>query len=290
MNLSEVVASIETAKSLPVAAVLAAAGVETFGLSAKCPFHDDNNPSLSIWNTQNGQMWKCWTCGISGGVRDLVAKLWPDENPDTTLASLPPIAARPNTAPVFNASYWNGIIAQVIGTSVSRSFVRDFLKQRGLGRLSAEWLEGRWGVCAMRSVGLIIPYYNAEGNLVGVKTRSVFGSDKPKSVAGSRFSDVMYGSWHRLPPEQSVRIVEGETDAWTSDAIFGYALGLPTGAMSTPRPELVPKSHRPPILMFDGDDAGRMATKRWVDALDVCYTYEMPDGKDVSDLYREGKL
>jgi DNA primase len=35
---------------------------------ALCPFHDDNNPSLSI----KGEYFKCWSCGTAGDVFDFV--------------------------------------------------------------------------------------------------------------------------------------------------------------------------------------------------------------------------
>ena len=32
----------------------------------KCPFHDDNNPSCSVWRDINA--FKCWSCGTSGDI------------------------------------------------------------------------------------------------------------------------------------------------------------------------------------------------------------------------------
>ena len=38
----------------------------------KCPFHDDNNPSMSV-DVKNG-LWNCFSCGIGGSVIDLEMK------------------------------------------------------------------------------------------------------------------------------------------------------------------------------------------------------------------------
>src|SRR5271165_2917738 len=41
-----------------------------------CPFHDDKNPSFSVFTTETGlQKWNCWACGIGGDIFDFIQKL-----------------------------------------------------------------------------------------------------------------------------------------------------------------------------------------------------------------------
>ncbi len=44
-------------------------GIEVENNKARCPYHDDHRPSLSI----KGNRWKCWSCNLSGSVLDWVA-------------------------------------------------------------------------------------------------------------------------------------------------------------------------------------------------------------------------
>lgn len=67
----------EVRSRLSVAAVLDAAGIRTHRLGAerlraRCPFHDDRDPSLVVYPDQR---WHCFGCGKGGDVVDLVGGL-----------------------------------------------------------------------------------------------------------------------------------------------------------------------------------------------------------------------
>lgn len=40
--------------------------LESGHVQIKCPFHDDNNPSCSLWRDINA--FKCWSCGTKGDI------------------------------------------------------------------------------------------------------------------------------------------------------------------------------------------------------------------------------
>ena len=44
-------------------------GIEVENNKARCPYHDDQKPSLSI----RGNRWRCWVCNFSGSALDWVA-------------------------------------------------------------------------------------------------------------------------------------------------------------------------------------------------------------------------
>lgn len=57
-----------------------------------CPFHDDRNPSFTVW--PDSMRWKCWVCNIGGDGTALVAKV----------LNLSPLEAARTIARDFNLS------------------------------------------------------------------------------------------------------------------------------------------------------------------------------------------
>jgi hypothetical protein len=130
---------------------------------------------------------------------------------------------------------------------------------------------------------VIIPFYD-DDICVGYKIRQ--GSEK-LSAPGSKFR-TFYGSWLDRG-EQNVVLTEGEPDTWVAySRLHNWAvLGLPTGAAS-PAKNLETLQGRDVVLAFDGDDAGRAATRKWVEALKglaaSVRVVSMPDGYDLAML------
>jgi hypothetical protein len=58
---------IQNARSYPIANILGNRGLRT------CPFHDDQVPSLSVTHEKN--LWRCFACGRSGNVIQLVMEM-----------------------------------------------------------------------------------------------------------------------------------------------------------------------------------------------------------------------
>lgn len=56
--------------------VLERHGIPTRRRMARCPFHEDHEPSLSCFKGKDGrERWKCHGCNISGDAIDLEARL-----------------------------------------------------------------------------------------------------------------------------------------------------------------------------------------------------------------------
>ncbi len=56
--------------------VLRRHGIPTRGKLAICPFHGDRNPSLSVFQGQDGKWrWMCFGCEAKGDALDLEARL-----------------------------------------------------------------------------------------------------------------------------------------------------------------------------------------------------------------------
>ena len=63
----------EKLSSIPISDVCGKLGIQVVrGKLARCFMHDDHKPSMAIYKDTNS--WYCFTCGVGGGVIDLVAK------------------------------------------------------------------------------------------------------------------------------------------------------------------------------------------------------------------------
>ena len=63
---------IEKLRNLPIESVAQRLGLRVERHKSLCPFHDDSHPSLSFSTRRN--TFRCFACGASGGVIDLVMR------------------------------------------------------------------------------------------------------------------------------------------------------------------------------------------------------------------------
>lgn len=251
------------------------------GVRAVCPFHDDTNPSLDVYGLTL-ERWGCFACGAGGDVLDLLARLaWPGETPEW--------AAVRDYAVVLlgdlEASTWDGprtgvsrdfdpeAARAIVAASEARSLdsVRTFLQVKAsrhqLVGITAEHLAEAWGV-GSRSDEIVVPYWTREGDLLTYKRRTA--DTRLMTAPGSDFTGRLYGEWRDSDPARPVLLTEGESDAWAANWAAGdqfAVLGLPTGATDRPGERVTPLTRRTVVLAFDGDKAGRQATKLWLEAL-----------------------
>jgi hypothetical protein len=265
-------------------------------LRAICPFHDDHDPSFSLYEDANGvQRWGCFPCGKLGDVFDLVqlvrgvsfgeairyvADVGTKEVPSPRRPRKQVLDRRALETYVDAAQdrvktdESDGYLCVAAGLTDERDVERD-KKLRYLG----------WGVD--ESANVVIPHYSGVGQLTGCKIRSLDGIKW--AFPGSAFP-FLYGSWF---PQQASRLVlcEGETDLEHAFEKAGGAdvRALPTGASSR-TPSLVDQvcRWRTVYLALDADEAGREATTRWIVALAErgiigmeVRVLPIPDGEDL---------
>lgn len=265
--------------------------------AAVCPFHPDSSPSLDVYG-ERLERWGCFPCGAKGDVLDLVGRLaWPHGTPDFRTVR--------DYAVVLLAEYessdWQGPTE-----GVSRAFnpeaARAVVEMSSLRRpgpveafLKAKWAEGKllgvgvdtltqtWRI-GSRLEEIIIPYFSRDDELVTYKHRTA--ETKALSAPGSALGKVLYGEWLDTDTNRPVLLTEGESDAWAARASAGdlwSVLGASSGAMDT-RPAGLLGGRRVHIA-FDGDEAGRLGTLRWLEALGPgTRIIEVPEGYDLADL------
>lgn len=185
------------------------------------------------------------------------------------------------------------------------SLVKELIERKaetdpGWRRLTAEFLITQWlvGVEPARTVHrsvsnpdsapyqvytqtidgtrVVVPHFSWSADVGqwlvrGMKTRAAEGGHLI-AYPGSDLKVALYGAW-RFRGHPIVLLAESESDAWAASATElsdRMDIGaLPHGAGTVPSEELVAALRgRVVILAFDADDSGRMATGRWVTALD----------------------
>lgn len=268
-----------------------------------CLFHDENTPSLAIYEDH----WHAFCCGIGGDVVNLVMR---------ALGCTYPQAAR------FLSGYADDVDRGEVRVQRAEKILLDLTEQferesQDLGLtlrddvtslLHHKWPhlhQARlqdWGIRAS-DYNLLVPHRDAEGIVRGVKTRSLLPArlGTKNAFKGSTFTSRLY----RVLDRSDARVVwltEGESDTWTLSQHFVNVptvavYGLPSGA-STWRDEWADEllSHGGIIyVVFDNDNAGVAARKRVVDAINkkagrlMAWAYEVaPPANDVSEAYFGG--
>lgn len=169
------------------------------------------------------------------------------------------------------------------------------LQKRGMGRM--DWFKLGWGESSDKKFeGRIIIPIRENGQIMSHVARSVDGR-APKELSGPNRSHFFYGydyyQYHFTRNEQVI-LVEGIFDQ-IKIASFGFpCLALMGSSISDIQiGKLLKLKPSKVILMMDGDDAGRKATKtiqarlgKRMNPMNIQMIY-LPEGKDPDQLSRE---
>ena len=227
---------------------------------AKCPFHDDHTPSLSV-NLDDGR-WYCFTESRGGDYMELLGLLrregaYEEGRPEPYKAQEQPI----------------------LRSWAERGFTSKILVKWGI-----EWDDG---IKAMR-----IPVLKEDGEHLANIWRAPEGVDpKYRYDTGFVKSECLFGLW-RLPNpcHQQVVLVEGPLDAvWVQDCDIACAAILGSSLSEEQIELLANRGVNRVVLCFDNDTAGIDATFRarsslfrrgmWV------YTVKLPGRyKDIQEV------
>lgn len=266
-----------------------------------CPFHDDTDPSFSVYETDDGfQRCGCFACdfGPSNDVFDLLQRLRgygfaaavreAQALSVATRATGPRERRTPVARPAVDLEpFVTGAYERAID---DRGPIAALLHDRGIN-VPADWLlaEFRLGVTP-DGFGVVVPHYQPDGSVRAAKVRrrsedGIGHPWRPTAVTGSKL-DQLYGVW-RDRGKTNVVLVEGESDAWTTAWLTrGYevdVLALPSGASARPRREwLEYLGDRDVTLLLDADDGGRLALKNWAAALGVVKVAQLDEGLDAT--------
>ena len=259
--------------NVSLAGVIMALGVDLSmemngDFTGKCPFHDDTNPSLSVYIGAGGQKWSCWACSLYGDVYDFIQRITgcsfaeaktkviayrdSGELPD------PPEHATKHRA---NPADLQAYLDRCHGTS---GILPELIEDRGID-VPLAWIRGEWGVCDDMA-NVYIPHFDKEGDCVGLKKRWHLDWT-PIAEPGSNLSH-LYGSW-RDGGRPDVVLCEGESDTWLVSYLLRdrpvEVFGLPHGVCGPSIEWIASLTGRSVTLLFDSDNAGRSAIDRWLE-------------------------
>lgn len=178
---------MDKARATPIEEVAGKLGMRVVRHTALCPFHNDKNPSLHFHRGKN--RYKCFACGASGDVVDLVMKY---NNVGFKEAVAEILEKRGEGLMVEDyhdqlpqknqktpdIEYLSTLIAHPVLTQEARRFLFD---ERRIDPRVVEWCGltsidrptpcWRWGKAFYDAPSLLIPYRDVDGRLLTVQGR-----------------------------------------------------------------------------------------------------------------------
>ena len=178
---------LDKARATPIEEVAGKLGMRVVRHTALCPFHNDKNPSLHFHRGKN--RYKCFACGASGDVVDLVMKY----NNVGFKEAVAEILEKKGEVLVVedyhddlpqknqktpDIEYLSTLIAHPVLTQEARRFLFD---ERRIDPRVVEWCGltsidvptpcWRWGKAFYDAPSLLIPYRDVDGRLLTVQGR-----------------------------------------------------------------------------------------------------------------------
>lgn len=275
-------------------------------LHAKCPFHDDRNPSWSIHETLG--LYFCFSCGSGGNLVTLTAHVlgldrqgasqWLSRNGFDEIVLFEPDEVSvtigggfvPTNNPKFDDSFWYQETRSV--TDVASAW--NYAKDRGITEAQADLWAIHAGVCGRLGGRIIFPIHVCKDKkiqMAGYMARTFVGG-KPRYLTPPPEAhpdrDAVFGEfvWPTDPSDRQLVVAEGAFNALACEragagfiaALGGSNPGLPVFS------KIARFGHV--LIATDPDSAGeKVATalkvlQRWTEVTRV----DLPKGLDANDL------
>ena len=288
---------LQKLRDLPIEGV-----AERLGLSVKhhkslCPFHADSHPSLSYSTSKN--MYHCFVCGAKGGTIDLVMRhlnvdfrkacRWLADENDIILDEWQP-AQKNEAAKPFDASRYERYLEHPWLNEAARKFL---FGERMLDERVVRWCRLTSWQDRKGTPWLQIPYYNMDGQLVGVQNRNLVKGALPRFrfPQGSECGIYNLPVLNLLKPGEPLFITEGCSDCWAMLSSGHKAIAIPSATLLKPKDvELLSILNSKISISFhmypDRDEPGERLFLQLKQVLPSLVHHQLPpDCKDFSDYY-----
>ena len=288
---------LQKLRDLPIEGV-----AERLGLSVKhhkslCPFHADSHPSLSYSTSKN--MFRCFVCEAKGGTIDLVMRhlnvdfreacRWLADEHSIILDEWQPAEKAEEPKP-FDASRYARYFEHPWLDEAARKFL---FYERLIDPRVVWWCRLTSWQDRKGTPWLQIPYYNKEGQLVGVQNRNLVKGSLPRFrfPQGSECGIYNLPVLNLLKPGEPLFITEGASDCWAMLSSGHKAIAIPSATLLKPKDvELLSTLNSKISISFhmypDRDEPGERLFMQLKQVLPSLVHHQLPpDCKDFSDLY-----
>jgi DNA primase len=240
-----------------------------------CPLHRGQRKDAfhASWSKN---VFHCFACGASGNVLDFVAAMEQCSIREAALklqAWFLPAAGTAVEGQAGQASRWDRgeLVREKLGVNPSLRFAltrvdrtHPYLAERGIEPATA----AAFGVGYYAGTGLmqgrvVIPIHNPRGELVAYAGRAINGEQpKYKLPTGFRKGLELYNVHRAATASQRVIVVEGYFDCLrVHQAGYRCVVGLMGCVLSEAQEELLLERFQAVLLMLDGDQVGREASR-----------------------------
>ena len=310
---------LQKLRELPIEAVAERLGLHVVRHKCLCPFHDDHHASLSFRVSKN--TFRCFVCGASGGTIDLVMRhlhlgfreacRWLMDGSGVTVNGSG--VDKPHTSDIrhqtsFDASRYERYFEHPFLNDEARRFLFD---ERRLDPRVVRWCRltswrDRQGIPWLQT-----PYYNQQGQLVGVQNRNlVYGSGLMVQGSGLsahqsaaprfRFPTGSQCGIYNLPvlnmlrPGDDLYITEGCSDCWAMLSAGHKAIAIPSATLLSQKDieqlSIINSQLSISYHMFpDRDAPGERLFLQLKEVLPSLVHHQLPLGcKDFSEFYIKG--
>ena len=240
---------LDEIRATPIEEVAENLGIGIVRHMALCPFHNDKHPSLHFDLKKN--RYKCFACGASGNVIDLVMRYnnvgfmeainWIG-NKEVNTAKDNAYERKESREEAVDIEYLEVLMKNVCINEDAARFLFDerridsrVVEWCGLTSISSDTPCWRWGKAFYDAPSLLIPYRDVDGKLLTVQGRYLGKEKKPRfkfphgSQAGMYNKQVIA----TLKKGDELWITEGPSDCWAMMSAGRKAVAIPSATSLT---------------------------------------------------------
>ena len=296
---------LQKLRDLPIEGVAERLGLQVTRHKCLCPFHDDHHASLSFKVSKN--TCRCFVCMTQSiGPIDLVMRhlhldfkaacrwladgSWLTVNGSGFNSAQKEAEANNVQCSTFNVQRYSRFFEHPWLLPEARKFLFD---ERRLDPRVVRWCRLTSWKDKQGVPWLQIPYYNQEGQLVGVQNRNLIKGALPRFrfPSGSQCGIYNLPVLNRLKPGDALWITEGSSDCWAMLSAGHKAIAIPSATLLTRHDveqlSIVNSQLSISYHMFpDRDAPGERLFLQLQKVLPSLVHHQLPpDCKDFSDYY-----
>ena len=240
---------LDEIRATPIEEVAENLGIGIVRHMALCPFHNDKHPSLHFDLKKN--RYKCFACGASGNVIDLVMRYnnvgfmeainWIG-NKEVNTAKDNAYEKKESREEAVDIEYLEVLMKNVCINEDAARFLFDerridsrVVEWCGLSSVSSDTPCWRWGKAFYDAPSLLIPYRDVDGKLLTVQGRYLGKEKKPRFKFPQGSQAGMYNKQviATLKKGDELWITEGPSDCWAMMSAGRKAVAIPSATSLT---------------------------------------------------------